>query len=112
MTFQLIEHGVLYEREFERRYHSTWARKNGRSALSQLGSWMTDARDEEEGSTTPIARRAPSTLLIAAREDVRARLPTVAAREPTRRHRKHFAWLLRWLDIINTALARRFGAEV
>lgn len=39
---------------------------------------------------------APRDLLIAAAADVGVRLPIVAVREPTRRHRRHFAWLLEW----------------
>jgi hypothetical protein len=73
---------------FERRYHATWTTKNGRSPLSTLGAWMVQHRAR--------VAAAPRGLLIAAAADVAARLPSVAVREPTRRHRKHFAWLLGW----------------
>jgi len=73
---------------FERRYHATWTTKNGRSPLSTLGTWMVQHRAR--------LAAAPRGLLIAAAADVAARLPSVAAREPTHRHRKHFAWLFSW----------------
>ncbi len=72
----------------ERRYHSTWVRVNGLSPLAKLGTWMTDHHAR-------IAA-APRYLLAAAAADVAQRLPAIAAREPTRRHRRHFAWLLGW----------------
>lgn len=73
---------------FERRYHATWTTKNGRSPLSTLGTWMVQHRARLQA--------APRDLLVAAAVDVVGRLPAVAAREPTRRHRKHFSWLLGW----------------
>jgi len=75
-------------RHFERRYHATWQDKNGRSPLAILGAWMHQQRARIDA--------APRDLLVAAAGDVAGRLPSVAAREPTRRHRKHFAWLLGW----------------
>jgi len=75
-------------KNFERRYHATWMRANGLSPLATLGTWMTQHHAQ--------LAAAPRDLLIAAAADVGARLPRVAAREPTRRHRKHFAWLLDW----------------
>ena len=72
----------------ERRYHATWLLVNGLSPLAKLGTWMTEHRARVVD--------APPDLLAAAAADVAARLPIVAAREPTRRHRKHFAWLLDW----------------
>lgn len=74
---------------YERRYHASWMIKNGLSPLARLGSWMGQ-------HPTGRLAAAPRALLVAAAADVAARLPTVAAREPTRRHRKHFAWLLGW----------------
>ena len=75
-------------RSYERRYHASWMCKNGASALSELGSWMYAHR--------ALLQAAPRDLLVAAASDIARRLPEVAAREPTRRHRKHFAWLLGW----------------
>lgn len=75
-------------KSFERRYHASWMRMNGLSPLATLGTWMTHHHAQ--------LATAPRDLLIAAAADVGARLPGVAAREPTRRHRKHFAWLLGW----------------
>ena len=72
----------------ERRYHSSWVRKNGLSPLSKLGTWMIEHRAKLQA--------APRYLIVAAAADVADRLPAIAAREPTRRHRKHFAWLLGW----------------
>lgn len=72
----------------ERRYHATWVRTNGQSPLAKLGAWMCEHRSPLE--------LAPRDLLVAAATDVAERLPALAAREPTRRHRKHFAWLLGW----------------
>lgn len=37
-------------------------------------------------------------------------LPLVAAREPPRRHRKHFAWLLGWQLRLTNALHLEWGA--
>lgn len=81
---------------FERRYHASWAFKSGFAALSKLGTWMF-----EQGATL---QTAPRDLLVAAAIDVAKRLPGVAAREPTRRHRRHFAWLLGWHDRLEEAL--------
>lgn len=78
-----------YERTYERRYHSTWMQKSGLSPLALLASWLC----QHPGSGLAAA---PRVLLIRAAGDVAARLPAVAAREPTRRHRRHFAWLLGW----------------
>lgn len=75
-------------KSFERRYHASWMAKNGSSPLAKLGRWMVEHRSRRAG--------APRDLVIAAEVDVSTRLPLVAAREPTRRHRKHFAWLLTW----------------
>ena len=75
-------------RNHERRYHASWARKNGLSPLAKLGSWMTQHQAR--------LAAAPRDLLLDAAANVAGRLPLVAAREPTRRHRKHFAWLLGW----------------
>jgi hypothetical protein len=82
---------------FERRYHATWVRANGLSPLAKLGRWMC----EHPGQLVT----APRDLLVAAAVDVGARLPRVAAREPTRRHQKHFLWLLRWQLRLVGALA-------
>ena len=73
---------------YERRYHATWWALRGPSGLSALGLWLRDHRGQ--------LASAPRGLLEEALVDVTARLPGVAAREPTRRHRKHFAWLLDW----------------
>ena len=89
---------------FERRYHASWVLKNGLSALAKLGTWMVEHR-------APL-QMAPRDLLEAAVIDVARRLPGVAAREPTRRHRKHFAWLLRWHQCLVEAIggsARNFA---
>ncbi len=87
-------------RACERRYHATWLRKNGLSPLARLGAWMTEHRAR--------VTEAPPDLLAAAASDVAARLPGVAAREPTRRHRKHFAWLLGWhLRLAGASATRR-----
>lgn len=75
-------------RYFERRYHASWMFKHGRSPLAQLGAWMVQHRARVDA--------APQALLRAALLDVEGRLPVVAVREPTRRHRKHFGWLLGW----------------
>jgi hypothetical protein len=72
----------------ERRYHASWVLKNGSSPLARLGTWMRQHRSK--------LQEAPRDLLAAAAADVAARLPVIAAREPTRRHRRHFAWLLGW----------------
>jgi hypothetical protein len=73
---------------YERRYHATWMRARGRSPLSELAEWMCSHPGQ--------LARAPRDLLVRAAADVAGRLPVVAAREPTRRHRKHFGWLLGW----------------
>lgn len=80
----------------ERRYHATWMRANGTSPLAKLGMWMTAHRAR--------VAAAPQDLLVAAADDVARRLPAVAAREPTRRHRKHFAWLLGWCRLLAGAI--------
>jgi hypothetical protein len=72
----------------ERRHHARWVLKNGLSPLAKLGTWMRQHRSK--------LQVAPRDLLAAAAADVARRLPMVAAREPTRRHRRHFAWLLGW----------------
>lgn len=77
---------------FERRYHASWTCKEGISALSKLRTWMVEHQGTLQG--------APRDLLVAAAIDVAKRLPGVAAREPTRRHRKHFTWLLRWHQLL------------
>ncbi|HSX23382.1 MAG TPA: hypothetical protein VLE97_11465 [Gaiellaceae bacterium] len=84
---------------YERRYHATWTRLLGPSPLFTLGRW---AYENERALTA-----APLDLLHAAATDVADRLPRVAAREPTRRHRKHFAWLLGWQLRIAVALEAR-----
>jgi len=73
---------------FERRYHADWSLKYGFSPLSKLGTWMVHHCAKLQA--------APRDLLVAAAADVADRLPMIAAREPTRRHRKHFAWLFGW----------------
>ncbi len=73
---------------FERRYHAHWALKNGFSPLSKLGTWMVEHRARLQD--------APRELLVAAATNVAGRLPVIAARDPSRRHRKHFMWLLCW----------------
>ncbi len=83
-------------RYYERRYHASWMAKNGSSPLATLGRWMTEHRAK--------LTHAPRSLVIAAEADVSARLPLVAAREPTRRHRKHFAWLLTWQLRLNDVI--------
>lgn len=88
------------DRYYERRYHATWMGKNGLSPLARLGSWMGQ-------HPTGSLAAAPLDLLVAAAADVAARLPVVAAREPTRRHRKHFAWLLGWHLRLSAALVDR-----
>lgn len=88
---------------FERRRHATWVMSRGLSPLAKLASWMC----RHPGQLAS----APSELLVAAEADVRARLPWIAAREPTRRHRKHFAWLLGWQLRIATALSRVDGGK-
>lgn len=85
-------------RYHERRYHASWMLKNGASPLAKLGTWMVEHRLK--------LAHAPRSLVIAAAENVSARLPLVAAREPTRRHRKHFAWLLTWQLRLNDVIGR------
>lgn len=58
------------------------------SPLASLAGWLC----EHPGSL----RSAPWDLVAQARIDVVDRLSRVAVREPTRRHRKHFDWLLSW----------------
>ena len=86
-------HGRPY---YERRYHATWTVKEGRSPLSLLGEWL--CRNPGQLALAPLD------LLSAAASDVAGRLPAIAAREPTRRHRRHFAWLLGWHQRITNAL--------
>lgn len=83
-------------KSFERRYHASWMLKNGASPLAKLGTWMVQHRSRLAG--------APRDLVIAAAVNVEERLPLVAAREPTRRHRKHFAWLLTWQLRLNEVI--------
>ena len=83
-------------KSFERKYHQSWLLKNGASPLAKLGTWMVQHRSRLAG--------APRDLVIAAAADVEARLPVVAAREPTRRHRKHFMWLLGWQQHLSKEL--------
>lgn len=89
-------------RNFERRYHATWLFTRGLSPLAQLASWLCQHRPR-------LLADAPRPMLTRAAADVAARLPLVAAREPTRRHRRHFAWLLRWHCLLASEL-RRGGA--
>jgi hypothetical protein len=90
---------------FERRYHASGVWKNGFSALSKLGAWMFEHRS--------TLQSAPRDLLEAAATDVAQRLPGLAAREPTRRHRKHFAWLLGWSQrLVETIGKQPPSAEV
>lgn len=80
----------------ERRYHASWVLRNGLSPLAQLGTWMGQQRTKLQA--------APRDLLVAAAADVAQRLPAIAAREPTRRHRRHFAWLLGWHQRLTCAI--------
>lgn len=73
---------------YERKYHATWLSTSGLSPLAQLATWLC----QHPGQLAC----APRSMVITAAADVARRLPLVAAREPTRRHRKHFAWLLGW----------------
>jgi hypothetical protein len=75
-------------KSYERRYHATWLIARGHSPLAKLAEWMCTHPDQ--------LAFAPRDLLLSAAADIAVRLPAVAAREPTRRHRKHFAWLLGW----------------
>jgi hypothetical protein len=84
---------------YERRYHAGWALKHGFSPLSKLGTWMVQHQAK--------LAAAPWDLLVAAVADVAMRLPMIAAREPTRRHRKHFAWLLGWHVRLASALKQK-----
>ena len=86
----------LSRRTYERRYHTSWTITQGRSPLALLSAWMCDHPGQ--------LAIAPLDLLSAAVADVAGRLPAVAAREPTRRHRRHFAWLLGWHQRITSAL--------
>jgi hypothetical protein len=81
---------------YERRYHATWTIKHGRSPLALLSEGL--CRNPRQLAIAPLD------LLSAAATDVAVRLPMVAAREPTRRHRRHFAWLLGWHQRITSAL--------
>lgn len=80
----------------ERRYHASWLVRNGTSPLAKLGRWMCAHR--------ALLQEAPRDLLLEAAADVSARLPKIAAREPTRRHRKHFLWLLGWHQHLTAAI--------
>ena len=80
----------------ERRYHASWVLRNGLSPLARLGTWMGQHRSR--------LQEAPRDLLVAAAVDVAGRLPAIAAREPTRRHRRHFAWLLGWHQHLTRAI--------
>lgn len=84
---------------YERRYHAAWSAAHDRSPLALLAEWLC-AHPRE-------LHAAPRQLLLCAEIDVASRLPRVAAREPTRRHRKHFAWLLGWHLRIAAALEGR-----
>jgi hypothetical protein len=83
---------------YERRYHATWVTKHGCSPLADLATWLCDHPGALDS--------APLDLLCGALSDVTARLPSVAAREPTRRHLKHFSWLLGWQSRIAAVLDR------
>lgn len=83
-------------KNYERRYHATWRSLHGRSSLERLASWANDHGWDLSG--------APCGLLNETRADVARRLALVATREPTRRHRKHFSWLLGWYGRITKAL--------
>lgn len=87
-----------YDRQYERRYHATWTVKEGRSPLSLLRDWLCDRN-------SPGLDAAPRDLLVAALHNVTDRLPRIAAREPTRRHRKHFLWLITWQERIARVLS-------
>jgi hypothetical protein len=89
---------------FERRHHTTWVMRQGLSPLALLASWLC----EHPGQLMSASRD----LLVGAMVDVAARLPMVAAHEPTRRHRKHFGWLLGWHTRLTGALHRRTDAPV
>lgn len=80
-------------RTYERRYHARWASVSGPSSLARLGAWMTQHHADLSA--------APRELISDARDDVSERLSRVATREPTRRHRKHFAWLLGWYALLS-----------
>ena len=85
-------------RKFERRHHCTWMTTQGRSPLAQLGAWMVQHRSQ--------LAAAPRLLLVEAAIDVVTRMPKIAAREPTRRHRKYFEWLLRWHELLLDEIER------
>lgn len=89
---------MTHARKFERRYHCTWMAARGPSARAQLGAWMVQHRSQ--------LAAAPRLLLVEAAIDVVTRLPRIAAREPTRWHRKHFAWLLRWQKLLLDEIER------
>ena len=81
---------------YERRHHATWTIKHGRSPLALLSAWLCDHPGQ--------LAIAPLDLLADAAADVVDRLPAIEAREPTRRHRRHFAWLLGWYQRITSVL--------
>lgn len=84
----------------ERRYHAAWVRVNGLSPLALLAAWLREHPGQLEA--------APLDLLVAAESNIARRLPGIAVREPSRRHRKHFAWLLGWKGQIALVLRRRY----
>jgi hypothetical protein len=92
---------IAQRRHHERRYHAHWRRLHGHSALARLADWRCCQR--HAGRPGEISS-APRSLLDEALRDVAARLPLVAAREPTRRHRRHFSWLVGWYCRIAEAL--------
>src|SRR5207244_2648966 len=97
-----------WTRVYERRYHASWTALHGLSPLNRLGRWLYEQNTHLPRGAKVSERlgAAPPDLLTAALEDVTARLPGIAAREPTRRHRKHFTWLLGWQLRLLEALAR------
>ena len=90
------EGGADVRKVYERRYHAAWLVKDGLSPLAKLGEWMRAHPGQ--------LAAAPRSMLVEAAVNVAGRLPWVAAREPTRRHRKHFAWLFRWHLLLSHAL--------
>lgn len=84
-------------RTCERRHHARWTMLHGQSPLNRLGDWLYLHRGQQLSS-------APQDLLAEALRDVTERLPMVAAREPTKRHRNHFSWLLGWHARLTAAI--------